>query len=101
MVKLIALYRTPPDTAVFDEHYRNVHTPLVLKLPGLKRIEVSKITGAPIGETPYYLHAEMYFDTQEAMDRALASAEGRASAKDLMSFAGNIVTLFYAEVQES
>ncbi len=100
MVKLIALYRKPEDSGAFDEHYFNVHTPLVNKLPGLKHLEVCKITGAPIGETKYHLVTEMYFDTKEALDSAMASPEGRSSAKDLMSFASNLVTLFYAEVIE-
>ena len=100
MVKLIALYRNPPDTEAFDQHYHDVHTPLVKKLPGLRKLEVSKIARAPIGEQKYYLVAEMYFDNQDTLDFAMASPEGRASAKDLMSFAADIVTLFYAEIQD-
>lgn len=100
MVKLIALFRKPADLEAFNDHYYRVHAPLAQKMPGLRRFEVSRITGAPIGEAPYYLLAELYFDTQELMDSAMASPEGRASAKDLMSFAANLVTIFYAEVQE-
>ena len=100
MVKLIALYRHPPDTEAFDQHYHDLHAPLVKKIPGLRKLEVSKITRAPIGERKYYLVAEMYFDNQDALDFAMASPEGRASAKDLMSFAADIVTLFYAEIQD-
>ncbi len=100
MVKLTALYRKPSDEAAFDEHYFKVHTSLVKKLPGLKRLEIGKITGAPIGEAKYHLIAEMYFENQDAMNAALASPEGRASAKDLMGFAADVVTMFYAEVKE-
>ena len=46
MVKLIALYKKPSDVQAFDEHYNNKHTPLVKKMPGLKKLEVSKITSA-------------------------------------------------------
>jgi uncharacterized protein (TIGR02118 family) len=28
MYKLIAFYRTPPDPAAFDKHYKEVHLPL-------------------------------------------------------------------------
>jgi len=52
MVKLIALFKKPEDVPAFDRHYEEIHSPLVRKLPGLRRFEVSKITGAPIGETP-------------------------------------------------
>jgi uncharacterized protein (TIGR02118 family) len=100
MVKLIALYKAPKNEQEFDSHYANVHTPLVKKLPGLKKLEIARITGAPIGEPQHYLIAEMYFDDQEAMQRSLSSSEGKATARDLMSFAGNLVTMFFAEVRE-
>jgi len=100
MVKLVALYRTPEDSEAFDSHYFDVHTPLVKKWPGLKKLEVARITGAPIGEAKHHLIAEMYFDNEDSMQRALASAEGKATARDLMEFAGNLVTLFFAEVKE-
>ena len=100
MVKLIALYKMPEDKAFFDQHYAEVHTPLVRKMPGLRRLEIARITGAPIGEPKHYLLAEMYFDDQDAMTAAIASPEGKATARDLMSFAGNSVSMMYAEVNE-
>ena len=100
MVKLIAMYKTPKDQPAFDSHYANVHTPLVKKLPGLRKLEVARITGAPIGEAQHYLIAEMYFDNQDAMQKSLSTQEGKATARDLASFAGGIVTMFYAEVTE-
>jgi uncharacterized protein (TIGR02118 family) len=101
MVKLIALYKMPQDQRAFDSHYADVHTPLVRKIPGLRRVEVARITGAPIGEAQHYLIAEMYFDDQDSMQRSLSSPEGKATARDLVTFAGNIVTMFYAEVTAS
>lgn len=98
MVKLIALYKTPEDKESFDRHYDEVHTPLVKKMPGLRKLEIARITGAPIGEPKHYLIAEMYFDTKDALDASLASPEGKATGRDLMSFAANLVTMFYAEV---
>ncbi|MBI3111743.1 MAG: EthD family reductase, partial [Ignavibacteriales bacterium] len=46
------------------------------------------------------LMAEMYFDNAEAMQRALASPEGKAAARDVMEFAGSLVTMLFAEVKE-
>ncbi|HEY6952401.1 MAG TPA: EthD family reductase [Bacteroidota bacterium] len=100
MIKLIAMYKTPKDQAAFDSHYEHVHTPLVRKIPGLRKLEVARITGAPIGEAQHYLIAEMYFDDQESMQKSLGSPEGKATARDLAGFAGSIVTMFYAEVKE-
>lgn len=100
MVKLVALYKPAEDPAAFDQHYNDIHTPLVRKMPGLRKLEVSRITGAPIGEPKHYLMAEMYFDNQDAMTAALASPEGKATARDLMSFASTLVTMMYAEVND-
>lgn len=100
MVKLIALYRKPADPEIFDKHYYDIHAPLIKKTPGLRKMEVTKITGAPIGETKYHLMAELYYDSVDALNAANASPEGRAAGKDLMSFAADVVTLFFGEVNE-
>jgi uncharacterized protein (TIGR02118 family) len=98
MIKLIALYRTPADAAAFDKHYHEIHTPLVRKYPGLRKLEITRVTGAPIGDAKYHLMAEMYWDDKSAMDSALSSPEGKAVIKDLLSFAADIVTIFHGEV---
>ena len=100
MVKLVALYRKPADAAVFDKHYFDIHVPLVRKTPGLKKLEITKISGAPIGETKYHLMAELYYDSIDSMNAANASPEGRAVGKDLMSFAADVVTLFFGDIDE-
>ncbi|ADU52233.1 Ethyl tert-butyl ether degradation EthD [Thermaerobacter marianensis DSM 12885] len=98
MVKLVALYQHPDDLEAFDRHYREVHLPLARRMPGLRRVEVARVTGSPGGSSPYYLMAEMYFDDDASLQAALQSAEGRAAGKDLMGFAGKIVSLHIAEV---
>jgi uncharacterized protein (TIGR02118 family) len=75
MVKLVALYKKPAETEEFDKHYNDIHIPLVKKYPGLRRLEVTRITGAPIGDTKFYAMAEMYFDSRQALDAALASKQ--------------------------
>jgi uncharacterized protein (TIGR02118 family) len=100
MVKLIALYKKPADVDAFEAHYANVHLPLIEKIPGLRRTELSRITGAPRGEAPFYLMYEMYFDDVEAYNQAMQSDENKAAGKDLMSFARDIVTLMIADAYE-
>jgi uncharacterized protein (TIGR02118 family) len=101
MVKLIALYKKPEDKQSFDDHYFNVHTPLAQKMPGLERIEVTKIYGSPMGESKYHLLAELYFKDQETLNASMSSPEGKAAAKDLMGFAGPLVTMMFGEVVEA
>jgi uncharacterized protein (TIGR02118 family) len=40
----------------------------------------------------------MYFQNKEALNAALASPEGKAAGKDLMTFAGKLVQMHFAEV---
>ncbi|MCG0239890.1 MAG: EthD family reductase [Firmicutes bacterium] len=101
MVKLVALYRRPADPEAFDRHYREVHAPLAARMPGLRRMEVARVTGSPMGESPYYLMAEMYFDSLADLEAALSSPEGRAAGKDLMGFARDLVSLHIARVEDA
>jgi len=98
MIKLVALFKRPEDTAGFDEHYEQVHAPLMQQVPGLVRMEVTRNIQAFRGEPEYYLVAEMYFQDKQSFDAAMASDENRAAGKDLMSFAREYVTMFYGEV---
>ena len=100
MVKCIVLYRKPGDVAAFERHYREIHTPLVRKMPGLKRLEIAHMTGSPAGEPKYYMIAELYFDDKDAMMAALNSPEGKAAAKDVMGFAGDILHMMFADTGE-
>lgn len=98
MAKLIALYNHPENKEVFDDHYFNIHGPLTAKIPGLREMKVTKMTGSPMGgESKYYLMCEMIYDDMESLQQGMRSAEGKASGKDLMGFAGNLVTLLIGE----
>ena len=95
MVRLIALYNRPEDAAAFDAHFRDVHTPIVQRYPGLRELRVSRLEG--VGrETPFYLMTEMVFEDRATLDAALASEPGRESGRDLRNFASAGVQLFIA-----
>jgi uncharacterized protein (TIGR02118 family) len=98
MVKLVVLYTRPADTAAFDRHYAEVHTPLVRKLPHLQKVEIARITGAPRGESPYYLICEMYWVDRAAMDADMASPEMREVGRDARAFAGDLISMHIADV---
>lgn len=98
MVKLVAMFTKPDDAEAFDRAYFETHLPLNAKTPGLRRVEVSRVTGAPRGESPYYLVAEMYYDDAAAMQAGFASPEAAEASRNLMSFAKGLVTMYTAEV---
>ena len=88
MAKLIAMHKKPADGAAFDLHYYDVHVPIARKLPGLRGYEVTR---GPIvmldGVAPYHMIAFLTFDSVTAIERALESEEGKATAADLGRFA--------------
>ena len=100
MVKLVAMYKTPADTEAFEKHYFETHMPLVEKMPGLLKSEVSKLTGMPGAENKYHMMAEMYFEDMDKLNESMASPEGRAAGKDLMGFAKDYVIMMFGEVQK-
>ena len=79
--RFLALYETPADPETFGRHYRQIHIPLLRRLPGLRRYTVSRDVAAVRG-APYYLVAELDWDTMEDLRAAFASPEGRATADD-------------------
>ncbi|OCA90635.1 ethyl tert-butyl ether degradation protein EthD [Bacillus sp. FJAT-27225] len=98
MIKMIALYKHPENKEAFDEYYFNTHIPLTEKIPGLKKCVATRMTGSPMGgETPYYMMAEMYYEDMASFKAAMKTDEAKASGKDAMKFAGDILTLMIGE----
>ena len=79
--RFLALYETPADPETFDRHYREVHIPLGSRLPGLRRYTVGR-DAAVVRGAPYYLVAELEWDTMDDLRAAFASPEGRTTAAD-------------------
>src|SRR5438046_2687391 len=71
MVRLVALYRRPQDTAAFDKYYFEVHKPLAEKIPGLTEYRCSKVFGGEKGKSPWYFMAELCFKDKESLKEAL------------------------------
>lgn len=81
--KLVVLYGKPDDGDAFDKHYREVHAPLVEKIPGLQRWSLAKFVASPDGgDVTYYQIAELHFNDPGEIEAAFASDEGKAAAQD-------------------
>ena len=98
MFKLIALYKTPQDADAFLAHYKDIHMPLVHKLPGLVKAEVTRVVSTLMGEQGNFLLAEMYFSDEASYKAAMKSPENAAAGKDVGVFAAGLVTLMKGEV---
>ncbi|HEX6454599.1 MAG TPA: EthD family reductase [Trebonia sp.] len=87
-VKLVVLYTQPDDPGAFDQHYLSIHMPLVNSIPGLQRVEIGRFVAAlDGGDQSYYRAAELYFADQGALEAALGSDEGKATAGDYQKIA--------------
>jgi uncharacterized protein (TIGR02118 family) len=83
MVKLAVIYQgQPKDPAAFDEYYWSKHLPTVARWPRIRRIQIA--AGEPGNEI--YQIAELYFDSMEDLQAALASPERRVSLEDTKRF---------------
>jgi uncharacterized protein (TIGR02118 family) len=79
--RFLAVYETPADPAAFDRHYHEVHIPLLRQLPGLRQQVISRDVVSLYGE-PFYLIAELDWDTMAELRAAFATPEGQATAAD-------------------
>lgn len=101
MAKLIALYKKPANAEAFDSYYYSKHLPIAKKIASLKRYEVSVgPVATPQGESPYHLVATLSFDSMDAIQQALTSREGMATAADLANFAQAGVDLLVFDTKE-
>jgi len=95
MARIVALYPAPQDPAAFDTYYETTHVEIAKKMPGLRSIELSKgPVISPTGET-YHRVGTLRFDSMEAMQKAIDSPEGQATAADVQTFATGGVTLLF------
>lgn len=61
------------DQAEFDRHMRETVVSEIRTYPGIRRVALRKLAQADAGATPIYMQFDLYFDSLEAMDAALAS----------------------------
>ena len=80
MPKLIVLYPPPVDAVVFEQRYAQEHVPMVFgKIPGLKKFVAARVLGTPDGAAPYQRVAELYFESVDSLQSAMASAGAQAT----------------------
>lgn len=97
MHKLMVIFRAPQDFTTFERSWSDTFVHAAEKMPGLRRVAVSRIVGGPGGLVDIHLVHEFFFDDLQAVQEAMASAEGRIAGHALMTFAADKATLCYAE----
>jgi uncharacterized protein (TIGR02118 family) len=88
-VKLVVLYPYPEDVEAFERAYTGEHVPLVAeRVPGVAKYVVSRAIGAPEGPPPFYMIAEIYFPSVEALQEGFPTQV----AQELRAHAASIST---------
>jgi uncharacterized protein (TIGR02118 family) len=100
-IRVTALYRKPEDVEEFMDHYEGVHLPLVRQVPGLERLEVSRVFASGTGgEPPYFLIAEMDYPDRDTFRSAMRSEQNAAVSQDVGQFAAGLTDILISEVLE-
>lgn len=85
--RFLVLWGPPTNPEAFDRHYREVHIPLAVQLPGLRRYTLSRNVAPIRGEQPLHQIAELDWDDMAALKHAFGSEVGRATADDVKQLA--------------
>ncbi len=88
MIKLIATLHRKPGMSREDflRHWREVHVPLVARLPHLKGYVINPMIETMDDEQPYDGVAELWYEDRESFEASLRSPEREAARRDLASF---------------
>jgi uncharacterized protein (TIGR02118 family) len=96
MAAVVVLYHHPKDPEAFEKYYAEVHGPLVYRHAraiGLRRADFTKFSSGLGGERPqFYRQASLWFDSEDALRKAMGMPEFGEVAGDLGNFATGGVT---------
>jgi uncharacterized protein (TIGR02118 family) len=99
MHKLVILIEPPDDWAVFNDTWPQfLHH--AEQMPGLRREATSHVDAFLYGERVYALMHELFFDSPESAQQAMASEPGRQAGKILQTLSLGRMTLFFADHKE-
>lgn len=98
MIRLTVLYGKPVERESFLDHYENVHVPLVNKMPKVTRFTWGLgLPGLDGAEPPYFLNAELCWDSPEDMAASFGSEEGKATGADVANLKADGITMLVSE----
>lgn len=98
MYKFVTIYRRVDDEQKLEHFFNHVHLPLAERLPHLIHREVSRVTHKPGGESRFHLMFELYFESKENFELAMASTTGLQLIEALTPWAeAKLITWFFAD----
>ena len=106
--KITVIYDNPTDPAAFETGYAGGgneaegQVALARKLPGLTRIETSKVWPKEDGSaTPAYRLVDLYFPDYDTASAAVTTPEAAALFPSIFGLATGGVRIVFADIEES
>lgn len=101
MFQFTTIYYCVDDEEKLESFFSSTHVPLAEQLPGLVKIEVSRITAKPGGGSRFHLAYSLYFATQESFQLSIISEAGVKLVEALMPwYEAGLIVWYYADVSE-
>jgi uncharacterized protein (TIGR02118 family) len=97
MHKLMVVFKSSDDSLTLETQWSTEFVARAERMPGLRRVSVSRIVGGPGGSVDLHLVHELYFDDLDALREALASDLGQEAGRALMDFGGENVSIYFAQ----
>jgi uncharacterized protein (TIGR02118 family) len=99
--KITVIFDNPTDPAAFESSYADGLVALARAIPGLQRIETSKVWPKEDGTaTPAYRMIDMYFDDYDAASAAVATPEAGSLFPSIFAIATGGVRIAFSDVEE-
>jgi uncharacterized protein (TIGR02118 family) len=100
--KITVIYDNPTDAAAFEAGYADGQVGLAKALPGLQRIETSKVWPKEDGSpTPAYRLIDLYFADYDTASAAVATPEAAALFPSIMGLATGGVRILFSDIELS
>lgn len=100
MIRLTHLFLSHPDNSDFTQWLNESYLPLVRELPGVIRMEIARVSRLPLGQTKVQLFIEQYFPSEDGMNAALSSVQGRKLSRVIMDNPSLAPELLVSEVED-
>ncbi|CQH62958.1 EthD family reductase [Yersinia enterocolitica] len=84
----------------FVEHWKEIHTAITLKLPGLRAYVLNPIDRRVYPDSPIYGFSELWFDSLEDAVAAFDSPIGKAAFIDVPNFVDAVAVTYVTEIKK-
>lgn len=92
---LTVIYQRPDDPEHFKKYYSERHIPLAEQLPGLKFFHYAYPVALISQDNVPFCIFQAFFDSREAMGKALQSDVGKKIAADVPNYSPKGATIFH------